>query len=369
MLYHFDDYFDENTKYFLTEDDYLDDEERESLILWSRTIEKTFPPHINPLLEDVPEVTPKYLADSEGNFLLYPGEIHLIYGKPGTLKSWITLSLMGNCNVKYFDFENMLPTLKHRLTMLNTSVSHATAFTFPELRDQVLERIRQYTLFPPDVVCFDGFPGLASLFGVNPDSNVEIAALFNQVLDPLKRAGIAVVLLDHLPKDGTKEDYPIGAQTKKSQCGVAYLLKQRGDSSKVDLFVTKDRHYVVRSRCSDDSSIAEYGWVELVNTGNRFMIKIQPDLVAEIDGRIYESIDVNLRLAICAFLLSNPGASQTDIEKSVIGKGIRIRDAISDLIDNAYLEIRALGSKKEHYLVKPFKPTWRPRDSRNGVCF
>jgi hypothetical protein len=53
MLYHFDDYFDENTEYFLTEDDYLDDEERESLILWSRTIEKTFPPHINPLLQGI----------------------------------------------------------------------------------------------------------------------------------------------------------------------------------------------------------------------------------------------------------------------------------------------------------------------------
>ena len=353
----------------LKDDEYIDEEEKRSLLLWGSSVQSMYPSHINPLLIDVPAITPKYLSDSEGNFLLYPGEIHLIYGKPGTLKSWITLSLMGDCDVKYFDFENMIPTLKHRLTMLQTPIADAAAFTFPELREQVMERIRQYTLFPPDVVCFDGFPGLASLFGVNPDSNAEISGLFNLILDPLKRAGIAVVLLDHLPKDGTKEDYPIGAQTKKSQCGVAYLLKQRGDSGKVDLFVTKDRHYVVRSRCSDDSSIAEYGWVELVNTGNRFMIKIQPDLVAEIDGRIYESIDVNLRSAICDYLQSSPGASQTDIEKAVTGKGIRVREAIADLMANAYLEVRTSGSKKEHFLAKPFKPNWRPRDSRNGVCF
>jgi hypothetical protein len=60
-------------------------------------------PHLNPY--DVSGKGPSlsYLSDIEGDPLLYSGAIHFLYGKPGTLKSWIGLSTLGESDVRVWD--------------------------------------------------------------------------------------------------------------------------------------------------------------------------------------------------------------------------------------------------------------------------
>ena len=95
------------------------------------------PPLINPLLQDYPKMEPKFLADKEGNFMLYPGEIHVIYGMPGTYKTFLILKLIGTCNLVYIDFENHGPTMKSRLNSMKVDPKDAQVFDFPETKENI----------------------------------------------------------------------------------------------------------------------------------------------------------------------------------------------------------------------------------------
>ena len=321
-------------------------------------------PLINPLLQDYPKIEPKFLSDKEGNFMLYPGEVHFIYGMPGTFKTFMLLKLIGTCNVVYIDFENLGPTMKSRLTSMKVDPKDAQVFDFPETKLQVIERVKKCLEEKPDVVCFDGLPGLARMFGMDPDSNDQVASLFAQVIDPLKRAGIAVVFLDHVTKEGNRDDYPIGAQTKKSQSGVMYLLRARKESSTVDLFVTKDRHYTIYSRCEDTGQVRHYGWLEINNDPiNGLSIDIAMDQVADIDGQTYERSQAFQYKNLTDFINGNPGCVQTLIEGEVPGKTASIRNALHYLESKQYIKIVNEKGRKKHYVIKPFDPEWRARNS------
>jgi hypothetical protein len=341
--------------FFPWEDSLIEKSEND---LNSLDISEFYPPHVNPLLENVDLPEPRYLADSEGNFIIYPGEITFLYGKPGSLKSWILMKPIGTCKMRYMDFENGKPTMKSRLLAMKTPVEDAGVFAFPETKQEILSRIREYIETSVDLVCIDGLPGLAREFGVNENNNDEVAKLFREVLDPLKRAGIAVVLLDHTTKDGNNDNYPIGAQTKLSQSGVAFLVKTRKDSNVVDLTVIKDRNYAIKSRCSTNG---EYGWVELVKDENGLRAEIKPDLIAEINGNIYEPMEIKLLQRIHLFISENEGCSQTKIETGVEGATTRIREGIKTLELEGFISCISEGGKKKHCTLKPFKPEWRAR--------
>ena len=356
------------------EEIYVTDREEEAywLNLFRSEIEATgpvqippaFPPLINPLLQDYPKMEPKFLADREGNFMLYPGETHFIYGMPGTYKTFLLLKLIGTCNVVYIDFENHGPTMKSRLNAMKVDPKDAQVFDFPETKVQVIERVKMCIENKPDVVCFDGLPGLARMFSIDPDSNDQVSSLFAQVIDQLKKAGIAVVLLDHITKEGNRDDYPIGAQTKKSQSGVMYLLRPRKETSVIDLFVTKDRHNTIYGRCEDTGQVRHYGWLEINNDPtNGLLIDIAVDQVADIDGQTYERNEAFLYGNVHSFIGENFDCSQTLIEGEVRGKTASIRNALHFLESKKYIQIVEEKGRKKHRVLKPFDPEWRARNS------
>ena len=322
-------------------------------------------PHINPLTFAVDPIEPMFMEDSEGRSLIYPGEIHLIYGKPGTFKSWLLLQLVAKHDVRFLDFENGLPTIAKRLRQLGVLSSRTEKFDFPDTKEQVMERIQEYVQTKPEIICFDGLPGLARIFGVDTDSNTDIQDLFNRVLVPLKKAGCAVILLDHLPKDGSADEYPIGAQSKKSQSGVAYLLKQRKASDVVEIFVSKDRHYVVSERCAPDGTLRLYGWLEVNEDKGRFGVQIKPDLVADIGGEQLDSFDANLRFNIYDYVAENPDCSKSEIERNIKGRTGRKREATEELIKGGFLLVRQVGQTSCHTIGKPLERRWMARGTDN----
>jgi hypothetical protein len=209
------------------------------LVLETETHGSRFRPHRNPLTENYGELRAEFLVDAKGNNLLYPGTITLLYGKPGTFKSWIALSLIGRTDVRYWDFENLGPILAKRLRLMGVDAKDASVFDYPQSRAEIYERISEYLIDTPKVLVIDGMSGLARTMGVNSDANDQVETLYEKVLFPLKRAGVSVLLLDHTPKEGSMDDFPIGAQSKKSQCDVAILCKGRRESQEIDVYSNK----------------------------------------------------------------------------------------------------------------------------------
>lgn len=205
----------------------------------------------------LPELT--YLIDTEGNPMLYRGNIHFIYGKPGTYKSWVVLSMLLKHNVRFWDFENGMSGVLRRLQSLGVTREQANYFDNPQSVEAVHKRVSEYVKTKPEIVCIDGFSGLAGVMEINPESNQEVQRVFNEVLVPLRNAGITTVILDHLPKDSAIDDYPIGAQTKKSQSDVAYLFKQNQANDGVVIYVSKDRNGAISDRAEAGSYPKRYG--------------------------------------------------------------------------------------------------------------
>jgi hypothetical protein len=337
--------------------------ERSNLLMTSTSGTSCFKPHRNPLTENHGDIKAEFLADSKGNNLLYPGVITLLYGKPGTYKSWIALSLIGQRKVRYWDFENFGPTIATRLRLLEVNPEDACIFDYPESRANILNRIPEYIQDQIDILVIDGFSGIARTMGINTDANDQVERLYEEVFIPLKKAGISILVLDHLPKDSPVDDFPIGAQAKKSQCDVAILLRGRRDSDEVDVFITKDRNDELFSRCASGPTPKLYGWLTKPSKANKFRATIEPDLVAVVGGIEIDSFSANLYREIWEFVQNSPDSSGTKIEESVSGKNARIRAALKWLLLNDFLTQSKKGNATYYQVAKSLDAamSWRSR--------
>ena len=346
---------------FLHEEEFHPKDAEEFLFL--QNDKPSFKPHRNPLNENLKDIKAEFLQDLKGNFLLYPGHIHLLYGKPGTYKSWVALSLIGKYEVRYWDFENFGPILATRMRLMGVKAEDAGVFAYPETRAQIFELVEEYVITKPDILVVDGMSGISRTMGLNTDANDQVEKLFNDVFMPLKRAGICVLILDHLPKDSPVDDFPIGAQAKKSQSDVAILMKPRRDSDLVDVLVSKDRNFDLFSRCESGTTPRLYGWLIKPSAENNFQAIIEPDLIALINGQEIDSFDSTLYKEVWNFVQESPGTSGTRIEENVSGKNSRIRTAVQWLTSHGFLEQSKKGNGTHYRTQKVLKDAieWRSR--------
>ena len=328
-----------------------------------QNLHRVFKPHSNPLKENYKKVKAEYLQDSKGNYLLYPGHVHLLYGKPGTWKSWIALSLIGKHDVRYWDFENFGPIIASRLHSLGVDPKDSGVFAYPESRAQIFELVDEYLFTKPEILVVDGMSGISRTLGINSDANDQVEKLFNDVFMRLKRAGICVLILDHLPKDSLVDDFPIGAQAKKSQCDVAILMKPRRDSDEVDVYVSKDRNHDLFSRCETGPTPRFYGRLLKITQDEKLRVSIEPDLIALINGKEIDSFDANLFQEVWNFIRHAPDSSGTKIEENVSGKNSRIRHAIEWLTLNQFLVQKRKGNGFYYQIDKALKDAiqWHSR--------
>jgi hypothetical protein len=310
----------------------------------------------------LPELT--YLTDTEGNSMLYRGNIHFIYGKPGTYKSWVVLSMVQNHDVRFWDFENGMSGVLRRLQSLGVSKERANYFDNPQSVEAVHKRVSEYIRTKPEIVCIDGFSGLAGVMEINPESNHEVQKVFNEVLVPLRNAGITTVVLDHLPKDSAVDDYPIGAQTKKSQSDVAYLFKQNPANDGVLIYVSKDRNGAISDRAEAGGYPKRYGTVNLIAKDESISVQISPLYVARINGTDVVESEALLRKRIWDYIEDNDNCSKSDIERNVPGKTERKRKALKNLVDDGYVLSRTVGTSIVHSIIKPLEIDWEPMGRR-----
>jgi hypothetical protein len=311
-----------------------------------------FPEHLNPLTMSVNEVEPKYFLDSAGQPMLYETGVHILYGKPGTMKSWFSQQLIAKYTVRIIDLENIFSILKKRLTLLGIESENAGVFDKPIKVEALKQRINEYVLTKPDIVVFDSLSKVLSLVGAKQDNNDEINAFFTEFIDPLRNAGICVVLIDHLPKDGNSDDFPIGAQAKKQNSDVMYLFKKSKDGKGADLFLAKDREYALESRCEPGGDLLFYGRLQLEDCGGAVEVRVHPELSALIDGRSISASTAKLWFEIEDFISKKEGATKSDVRRGVQGKSGRIDDALNELVSMGYLKMIKVGSAHVYSIRK-----------------
>ena len=308
--------------------------------------------YFDPYHEAIGANETKYFFDAAGQPLLYEGGIHIFYGKPGTFKSWAALMVLAAHDAKYWDFENGPYGLRSRLALLRIPSENARKFAKPQTLGDVQKLVDDHLAFPPEIVCIDGFSGLAAAMGLDPESNQDVMQIFNTVLNPLRASGITVVILDHLPKDSSTEDYPIGAQQKKAQADVALLFKLNPKTNKVGLYLTKDRSGQLLGRSEPGQSPRQLAYLETSFDGVA-RIEIIPMIGSSINGVTITKGDAELKQAIYDYVEANPKCSKSAIETNVPGQNARKRKAHDSLVGDGFIVTESDGVSIKHVIALP----------------
>jgi hypothetical protein len=266
-----------------------------------------------------------------------------------------------------WDFENGVHGTRERLELLGIPPERCGGYLVPQSTEEIYERVSEYQVTQPEILVIDGFSGLSELMGVNSDSNHEVMAIFNKVLFPLKAAGICVLILDHLPKDASTDDYPIGAQAKKAQSDVALLVKPVKGTERVEMYLAKDRHGHLQNRCEQGSMPRKFASAELDVSREPYTVKISPKYRVEIQGLSHSSFDSSQMHQIWKFVKQNPNCTKGDIEGGVSGKHDRKRKNIQNLIDDGYLGINKVGTAIQHWVTKELEVSFAPL-GREEIC-
>lgn len=213
----------------------------------------------DPLRERVPlgqilregiEPTPQLLPG-----LLYEGRLHSIAGAAGDGKTlvalWMALQVIDRgLPVLYFDAENGPVVMAQRLGEMGAD---------PDSLDHLLHYFpSDFTLLPKDLAALKAtavevepalvvFDSLADFLGaaeLDENSNTDCTRWFAAVAQPLKDLGVAVLVLDHVPKSG--KGGPRGASSKVAKMDAQWELEvaQRFDrvrTGEIKLTCKKDR--------------------------------------------------------------------------------------------------------------------------------
>jgi KaiC/GvpD/RAD55 family RecA-like ATPase len=314
--------------------------EEEAIIFW-RNFE-------NPWLQDpyktqYPKIEPKYFKDSEGQFVFVPGSIHWLYGKPGTMKSFLAITACVESNGIYIDFENGEKKMSNRVQEMGyfNKSGIRPGFYYPESYQDLQNKIKEIKKMSPTVVVIDAFSMLAAMGNLNIESNADVVKLISEVINPLKIAGHAVIVIDHVTKNGSNHDYPIGSESKKAQSDVLHRVEYDSKTRKLQIFVCKDRDNVYEGRTFDKSGsngeIRLYGTLELDPITTRAIIQRVNIEETRANWKKTSPININkqkiMELGDELSLLS-----QRDLQQKIGGKEELLRAAKNQLLNDGYLE-------------------------------
>ena len=222
----------------------LTDEEKELLAAWHEAELRRAEERELVGLVDLAEVMeqgvqePVMLLDD----WLVRGEHHVVYGEAGVGKTWVVLAqvaalLMQGENVVWVDLEMGRRLLAERLHLLgvrpDTVRDHLTyleypGFDLPRGRPQNGETnmpamwaalLDQYR---PALVVWDAQTGALAAADVDENRGTDVARWQRAYVEPARRVGAAVVLIDHTPLNG--EGRPVASRQKGAAAKVMYAV-------------------------------------------------------------------------------------------------------------------------------------------------
>jgi hypothetical protein len=187
--------------------------------------------------------------------VLYAGSVHGIYSAGGKGKTFFALWLIKqvidqDLPVMLLDQENGVRIISERLRALGVSAEQARRclhyFPFPSMPleagaaaefEELLDEVK------PALVVFDSWINFLASAGLDENSSVDIAQWADAYSQKARQRGMAILLLDHIPKDGNTAR---GSGRKLDYVDVMWELTKPQDFDRetvgrIDLRLKKDR--------------------------------------------------------------------------------------------------------------------------------
>lgn len=282
--------------------------------------------------------------------IVYPGRRHLFSGEPESLKSWAAMVLCVEQirhdqpqTVAYIDFEmgarETLSRLRdigltdHELTNHFIYIEPDQAFFDPEIVQDTNQLLIQRQ---PNLIIIDAFTGALQVHQLDPNKSTDIERFYRKVIDPLRRHGAAVVVLDHLPKDPlNRGKFAIGSERKVGAAEVHLGFETlvpfgRGRVGRAKITTHKDRPgYLPRPRTAElelrstDEGIT-WTWHEPAREQDPDNpVAFRPTMLMERVSRFLE--------------LQHEPSSLTTIETCVKGRAEWVRAGLEILVADGYI--------------------------------
>ncbi len=209
------------------------------------------------------------LPRTDGPCLIYPGRIHSLHGESESGKSLVAQAetarlVTAGHDVLYVDFESDAPAVVGRLRDLGASTDAiASHFTYirpdtdPRRFDHERRAFGRLLERRYDLAIIDGMTDALGVFGASSKDNDEVSGFMRAVPRLItNRTGAAVVVIDHVAKDGdSRGRFAIGGQAKMAALdGAAYVVEitepiGRGMRGTITLRIAKDRPGGIRPEC------------------------------------------------------------------------------------------------------------------------
>jgi hypothetical protein len=275
--------------------------------------------------------------------LFYVGCNHLVSGESEALKTWLVLAaakeeVAAGRGVLWIDGDDVGEgAILERLLLLGADEA-AIAARFAYVRpdepldaELLLDVLAVVSARSCRLAVFDGFNPLLGLHSLDPNSGVDVE-VFYRLIDPIRKAGTAVVLNDNVVKAReARGAWAIGSEGKKSKAEVHLGLRTlaplvRGGTGRAKIDVHKDRPGHL-TRPSPGLFVVESG-------ADSVSWRIEPDESRDDEGEFRPTA---LMEKVSRYLERHDDAlSRKQIEDGVPGKAAYIRLALDRLIGEGY---------------------------------
>jgi len=312
---------------------------------------------------------PCLLARSDGNYLLYAGAVHTLSGEPGSGKTWVTLiaavqELAQGNTVTMIDFEDRASRVVGRLLALGA--------TPPQIRDHfhyIRPRTGIDTTSRTDLdnatrgsslVILDGVTEAMTLHGLDLNANADVATFYDLLPRHIAdHTGAAVVMIDHVVKDGEKQGrWALGGQHKLAGIdGVAYLVKAidafgRGKKGHARVTVSKDRPGYVEE-IALGRTVAEFHLDATDVNILRHSLDAPAALPTDQAGNMRPT---HLMEKVSRYVEITPGANRNQLVDGISGKATYVRRALDRLVQEGYVEVAPGPNRQQlHRSINPFR--------------
>ena len=299
---------------------------------------------------------------SIGGGLMYVAGRHIVSGEPESLKTWYAAvvaaeQIIAMQSVIWLDFEMGPRPMYERLAALGlTDEQIRDLFLYIEPTEALSADIRPefealLAVHKPSVAVIDSTTPALELHGFDPNKGQDIEAFRRHIIEPLRRCGAAVLMLDHLVKaKDNRGRFTIGSERKLGISEVHVSLQTiapfgRGKTGRASITVHKDRHgHLARGKCAELElrSDAE----ERVTWNVRF---IESAIKADEWKPTGQMERISMYLERCA----DPVSKNTVLD-AIRGKTDYTREAIDWLIRDGYVEV--VPGPRNSQLLRSLRP-------------
>lgn len=180
---------------------------------------------------------PLWVSVFGGKPLLFPGEAHLLYCRPGRGKTWFALAAalwmaLQGMKVLYIDYEGTVELIRYRLKSMGATPEAAQNIAYikalgPVSGDAAHSLAKWVSNHEVSLVVVDSVARALAAGDLDENSNADLNRFFGG-LERVRATGAALLLLDHVghKADAVELPSPRGASAKVDQVSVAYYFDQ-----------------------------------------------------------------------------------------------------------------------------------------------